>query len=324
MTRLKSEDNIGKQCSKCKKVKKVAKDYYTHRDYALGNYCDDWCKECVKSFVVDKESLEKYCIENHRVFSEELWIFVNMKVKEKFENNDTSAIGKNTSTKNKSLAEKTITFYFQQMGNTQWYSFDSTGLSSEQKEISNQVKESSDIFQDGNVKIFSPEWGDEYLIFEIQIMDEALEDYRNTYELNPFDLKQVKRLIKTDILAEREFQLLNQNKGSIEKYDKLIKLNQKIAEDTRLNKKQRGVLEGADGRNSWTQLQDDLEKRGVIPVEGCYEEDSLEKLLKCNANMLADIFYGVGYDEQKFKQILGSGQKGVEENAEAEVKEETV
>jgi hypothetical protein len=96
----------------------------------------------------------------------------------------------------------------------------------------------------------------------------------------------------------------------------------------RLNKKQRGILDGSDGRNSFTQLQDDLEKKGCIPEtyvktiegkeyelpNGCYEKDELDKLLECNNQMLADVFYGVGYDEKKYEKILGMN-KGVESNA---------
>jgi hypothetical protein len=92
-----------------------------------------------------------------------------------------------------------------------------------------------------------------------------------------------------------------------------------------LNKKQRGILDGADGRNSFTQMQDELEKKGCIPEiyvkviegkeyelqDGCYDKDELEKLLECNNQMLADVFYGVGYDEKKYEKILKM-KKGVE------------
>ena len=86
-----------------------------------------------------------------------------------------------------------------------------------------------------------------------------------------------------------------------------------MSEDAQLHKKQRGLLEKGAGRAAFTQKVDDLEKLGAIPEIGCNEKDELEKLLECNYQMLLDIFVGAGYDERKYKQILGSKDKNIDE-----------
>jgi hypothetical protein len=159
-------------------------------------------------------------------------------------------------------------------------------------------------------------------------MNDSMEQYKNTYELNPYDLSNVKFVIQlfTQIQRLRK-EIVKGTKSAVAELQKIYGIYQKTSEDLRLNKKQRGILDGADGRNSFTQIQDDLEKRGHIPniyikmiegkeyelQDGCYDKDELEKLLECNNQMLADVFYGVGYDEKKYEKILRM-KKGVEDS----------
>ena len=155
-------------------------------------------------------------------------------------------------------------------------------------------------------KIHSKKWNGEFTEEEIASMDSFLEDCLNTYELNPIDLRETCKLIKLDILIDREIQAVNKGTGKAANLKTLNEQRIKIADALQINKKQRALLDGSDGKNSFTQKVDELEQAGVIRRREWGATDELERLLKCNNHMLYDMFYSESYDEAKYKKILGS------------------
>lgn len=316
----KSSDNISKNCTKCGKSKKIAKDFYMNRDHVSGNLTDNWCRKCVRYYCVDKESLQTYCQENLRKFNEELWDQVNPLAIQRLEK-DEVYINANSKEKQKMITERTITNYLQQQSQSQYYQYLVSNNSDYTDKDTNTAKSPN------SVLVYDTFWDGEYTQVEIDEMNDSMEQYKNTYELNPYDLSNVKFVIQlfTQIQRLRK-DIVKGTKSAVAELQKIYGIYQKTSEDLRLNKKQRGVLDGADGRNSFTQMQDDLEKMGHIPksfvkiirnkeyelLNGCYEADELERLLICNNQMLADIFYGVGYDEKKYEEILGMNEGRVD------------
>jgi hypothetical protein len=320
-------DNISKNCTRCGKSKKIAKDFYMNRDHVSGNMVDNWCKSCTQTYCIDQETLKIYCQENLRKFSEELWENANRLAVESFENDEKYAKA-TTQEKQEMLASRTIKLYFKQQSQSQYYIYMGSNVAQNNNNIEvdsnlNIVKLPKETF------VYNTFWDGEYTQAEINEMNDSMEQYKNTYELNPYDLSNVKFVIQlfTQIQRLRK-EIVKGSKTAVAELQKIYAIYQKTSEDLRLTKKQRGVLDGSDGRNSFTQMQDDLEKLGYIPksykriiknkefelLDGCYDKDELDKLLECNNQMLADIFYGVGYDEKKYETILGMNTEGADKN----------
>lgn len=317
-------DITKKTCVKCKKRKKFPDSFYSNKNNIQGQRVDFWCKECVQDFCTSKDKLKIYCEENGRVYREELWQIATEQAKRSV-SEDERYQKANNKEQLKMLVNRTKSRYFQQMNNTQWYEFDNMLLTKSEtlrqleqiaKNMNGNKEEDlrEDVeteFNDEEMefvtqRIFSPEWLGEYTLAELQKMNSMLENYIDTYELNSFDLDNVRVIIQTYILIQREMNKVSQGKGDANELKKLNDVYSKLSTDTRLNKKQRGLVGDADGRNSFTQMVDELSQKGVIPKQGCNEKDELERLLECNNQLLADIFFGMGYDEAKYKSILGS------------------
>ena len=324
-------DITKKTCIKCKKKKKFPDSFYSNKNNIQGQRVDFWCKKCVRDFCTSKDKLKRYCEENGRVYKEELWRTATEQAMKSMSQNE-EYLRANNKDQLKMLVDRTRSRYFQQMNNTQWYEFDELLLlkSSTLKQMAHlavgNLTEANSSTEDNtgdqkieeeknkiaNQKIFSPEWLGEYTLVELQRMDSMLENYLDTYELNSFDLDNVRMIIQTYILIQREMNKISRGKGDANELKRLNDVYSKLSTDTRLNKKQRGLAGDADGRNSFTQMVDELSQKGVIPKKGCNERDELEKLLECNNQLLADIFFGMGYDDAKYKSILGSDGQLVE------------
>lgn len=59
-------------CLKCKQ-KKAATEFYSNKDFSDNMGHDLWCKTCTNDFINSKEDLLRYCEENQRNFSVELY-----------------------------------------------------------------------------------------------------------------------------------------------------------------------------------------------------------------------------------------------------------
>jgi len=326
-------DITKKTCSKCKKRKKFPDSFYSNRNNIQGQRVDFWCKKCVQDFCSSKDELKKYCEENGRVYKEELWETAIEQAKKQLTKNE-QYLKANNKKQLKMLVDKTISRYFQQMNNNQWYEFDElllikNSVNGQVEQVSTKQARNSKVEiektdkaekdnEDNSIqqKIFSPEWLGEYTLVELQKMNTMMENYLDTYELNPFDQDNVRMTIQTYILIQREMNKISQGKGDVNELKRLSDVYSKLSTDTRLNKKQRGLAGDADGRNSFTQMVDELSQKGVIPKKGCNEKDELEKLLDCNNQLLADIFFGMGYNDAKYKNILGSEEQAENEKGE--------
>jgi hypothetical protein len=313
-------DNISKECLKCHKKQKISGNFYTHRDFKESQYSDIWCIKCVKDFVKDKETLMEYADVNYREFSEDLWEWANRYTLEKLEQ-DEKYQNLNTTEKQDMLTKRILNEYFKSMGKTQYYRFIGSDNNVVSQPQSNQIKNE----MPEETLIYSEFWDGLYSEIEIKKMNSEFEKYKDTYELNPFDETNVILIIQTYIQLQRIRKKMSKgDSGAVTEFQKLSGIYSKMSEDAQLNKKQRGLLEKGDGKSSFTQKMDDLEKLGVIPKIGCDEKDELQKLLDCNNQMLIDIFVGAGYDEQKYKKILGSNSKGVVDDGEFEAEIDSV
>lgn len=301
-----------KKCGRCGENKRTKDEFYKHRKYKAGFYLDDWCIDCVKAFCFDKESLEIYCKNNHREFNKKLWDISVPFVKERATAKE-DYLKLSEEEKNKYLLAKTILRYLQTQSQGQHYSYVGAEGEVEEVEAEEEIKEFLTEFP-SEAKIYSDFWDGMYTRNEIKKMDDELEKYKDTYELNPFDETNVILIIQTYIQVQRARRRMNNDDNSaMQDFQKLSGVYSKMSEDAQLHKKQRGLLEKGAGRAAFTQKVDDLEKLGAIPETGCNEKDELEKLLDCNYQMLLDIFVGAGYDERKYKQILGSKSKDIDE-----------
>ncbi len=283
-----------KTCTRCGRDYQTT-EFYSHREYIKGKLVDDWCKTCVKAYAVTKEALKSYCIENHRAFSENGWEQAEKYVRTKYK--------KTSMPSDAAVLQATINKYFGVMNNRGIYRYldDSAALETgDENRFEGKEKPH---------KIYSEKWGGEYSKEEIIWMDVFLEDCLNTYELNPIDIRETKKLIKLDILIEREMQAINKGAKRTANLKALSDQRIKIADGLQMNKKQRTLLDGSDGKNSFTQKLDELEQRGLIKRGMDIPADELERLLKCNNHMLYDMFYSESYDDGKYRTLLGSGSE---------------
>ena len=61
-----------KMCQDCREVKPMSEFYVNHGWKEQGER-DIYCKECARKRVHDKESARKYCWDNNRVWSDDMW-----------------------------------------------------------------------------------------------------------------------------------------------------------------------------------------------------------------------------------------------------------
>ena len=61
-----------KMCLSCQKTLPLT-DFFRNRGWVEQNRVDLYCKVCARKMCFDKESMRKYCWENGRIFSDEMW-----------------------------------------------------------------------------------------------------------------------------------------------------------------------------------------------------------------------------------------------------------
>lgn len=59
-----------KMCVRCGKILPL-NGFYSNVRWGAQSFHDAWCKECVGTFCVDKETLREYCWYNNRVWADE-------------------------------------------------------------------------------------------------------------------------------------------------------------------------------------------------------------------------------------------------------------
>lgn len=112
-TKKKNEEVASKICLRCKETKKLS-DFYQNRDWNAQAGHDAWCKECVTSYSVNRDTLKEYCWYNNRKWSDEYFEKSQKKARYTL-SSDPTYVHASDAKKSKMMDQMTVRHFFQFM-----------------------------------------------------------------------------------------------------------------------------------------------------------------------------------------------------------------
>lgn len=256
-------NNIDKRCTHCGKSKKIAKDFYVNRDHIKGNLVDNWCKACVKAYVVDEQTLRIYCTENLRLFSDDLWKLANVQAQKIV---DSHAL---TSTKEKKemLVSSTINSYLKQQSQPQYYRFYYKNKEDEKKEDLN------------NIKIYSSKWHGNYTNKQIEYLDNYYKTLDRDFNLKTESYKDYARKVAKASLAmdDAYSEVLDGVSSAPSKYKNCKEIFDSLSQSAKFAEKTRSEND-AVGFGSLGEIVKRLESTGFLQTKVVFPKDDVDKI----------------------------------------------
>lgn len=273
-----------KKCPICGKNKKFA-SYYTHRDYTQEHGYDKICKSCVKSMAVSKQGLIKYCEMSSRVFKDELWVWAESKVTEKYKA-DAEFNSLTKIQQEKFLTEKIVNSYFSQMNQTNWYTYVESS-SIESKNLFNNVIVEEDFDDDEPIvkkkekKTYSEKWGGTFSKTDLDWLEDQYMKSQRDYELKTETDHQyaMNAAISGLIVRKTREEYLNGITGADKRYKDAVATYDSICTSAKFNQKTRSD-NAASGLGSFGETWKMLEEMGFAPVKVTFPKDDVDKILE--------------------------------------------
>jgi len=265
-----------KVCPSCNKKKRFS-EYYVHRRFDKEYGCDPICKICSKAMATSKEGLTNYCSTTSRPFLEDLWKWCEDKIIAKF-NQDVVFNSLTEIQQIKKILEKTISSYFGQMGQAQWYSYIGTETFNEKSEQLEENEEDLSDLDDEEKKYSSKFGGDftnEELIYLNIQYNGALKDYKlcttndSEYAQNVAVAGLIVRKTRRDYL--------NGVTGADKKYKEAVSIYDSLCTSAKLNQKTRSANDAA-GISSISEIVAQLEQTGFLQTEVIFPDDDIERV----------------------------------------------
>lgn len=281
--KVKSLNNIEKVCTKCGKTKKIAKDFYKNRDHAEGHFCDNWCRSCVASYVVDKDSLEIYCQENLRKFSEELWEQVQPLAIQRLER-DEAYINASTKEKQEMLANRTIISYLQQQSQSQYYHY--TGNMKSQNENTIQDEKSSNNTAE---KIYSKKWRGTYTQQDLDYLEDYYAGLQRDFKIDNKNHEDYAiKASKSSLMADKAYEDWMSGKGTEKAYRDAQTAFDTVCQSAKFSEKTRSYTDN-NGMGSLGEITKRLEIDGFLQKKIKFEKDDVDSIIEDFRWILASI-----------------------------------
>ena len=266
-------------CSKCGKKKRID-SFYVNKLNKSQNGRDFWCKESIKKYVKDKATMQEYCKENQRVFSETLWDDCITKAKNKY-SGDPEFNSLDEEKRNEFALSKTINQYFSRQSQLQYYSH----IYSEVDEIDNNgeeiIPEEYGEPTDPEKKRYSSKWGGDFKDEELIYLEDQYKKAQEQYTLKTGnDLEYAMNVAVAGLIVRKtRSAYLNNENGADKRWREAVNTYDSLCTSAKLNQKTR-TENSNSGLGSFGEAHKRLEEMGFEPVEITFPRDSVDIILE--------------------------------------------
>ena len=269
-------------CSKCGKKKKID-SFYTNKMNKSQNGRDFWCKEDVHKFVKDKETLQVYCLDNQRVFSEELWSDCSIKTENKYSGNPEY----NSLSEEKRLEfaiQKTLNGYYSRQNQQQYYTFIfkegqfvEDDIENEDVEIEQEYDDSPDL----NKKKYSVKWGGDFTIEDLEYLERQYKSAKDDYDLKTTNDSEYAQNVAVAGLIVRKARsaYLNGVTGADKRWKEAVSSYDSLCTSAKFNQKTR-TENSNSGLGSFGETFKRLEEMGFEAKPVIFPKDSIDVILE--------------------------------------------
>ena len=268
-------------CNVCGKKKKID-SFYTNKMNKSQNGRDFTCRECVHRDVSGKESLQTYCLENQRVFSEALWEDCSEKVKTKY-SNDPEYNSLSEEKRMEFSTKKILNGYYSRQNQIQYYSYIikdgesnnyDSGINNEEQE---EYGETTDIEKKKYSSKYGGDFTDEELIYLEKQYDGALKDY-DLKTTNDFEYA-MNVAVSGLIVRKARKDYLNGVTGADKRWKEAVSSYDSLCTSAKFNQKTR-TENSNNGLGSFGETFKRLEEMGFAAVEVKFPKDDVDVILQ--------------------------------------------
>ena len=269
-------------CSKCGKKKKIDA-FYTNKMNKSQNGRDFTCKECTHKAVIDKESLQTYCVDNQRVFSEALWEDSLIKVTNKYsgdpEYNSLSEI------KREEFAiQKTLNGYYSRQNQIQYYTFIFKEGQTQENSLpfdNDELEEEYDDSPELNKKKYNVKWGGDFNEEDLEYLETQLKGAQDDYELKTKnDMEYAQNVAISGLIVRKARKdYLNGVAGADKRWREAVNTYDSLCTSAKFNQKTRTENTNT-GLGSFGETWKRLEEMGFEPVEVVFPKDDVDIILE--------------------------------------------
>lgn len=267
-------------CVRCGKDKE-SQMFYENRDSAITGGLDVWCKDCVHSYVRDKATMQEYCRENNRAFSDALWDKCEQLAISDIETGKVPAFNSETARTNY-LNRRIISDYLKQMNMTRWYEFEEgTHTVTEAVSPEGSWEVSEEPWYDENEVVYSKFWEGRYTRKEIEQMNEMFKEYESDFDIPDVHTRNMfKKVVKLSFLQDKATQemLENPSKENVDQLDKITKMMIAASDAVKLNLAKRT----SNDRGGFTDLGSliaRVESTGALCRKQEFEPDDVDVMM---------------------------------------------
>lgn len=275
--------SLVKVCSTCGKKKPIG-SFYTNKLNKSQNCRDFWCRECVSKDVFDKASLQEYCSENQRVFSEMLWQDCEEKIRVKY-NDEAEYNGLSEEKREEFSNQKILNGYYSRQNQVQYYTFIPKNEDTEKLEEiinpDNMEQGASEEPTRSDKKKYSTKWGGDFTEEELVYLEEQYKKAQEDYNLKTTnDLEYAQNVAVSGLIVRKTRKdYLNGEPGADKRYKESVAIYDSLCTSAKFNQKTRS--ENAEtGLGSFGETWKRLEEMGFETVQVTFPKDDVDIILE--------------------------------------------
>lgn len=286
MKKIKHE--FKKQCRRCKKEVPL-KLFYVNRQWTKEFFKDAWCRDCVRSFVVDENTLKIYCNENQRGFSQKLLTLSYAYVDEMYKKPGYKAnleVGVAVEDKYWLDVRKQ---YFKNMGMSQYYDHSDRLTKEETKEQELIVEYEKEhgiqipdeiLDLDYGPKSYNKFWCGTYTQGELNYLEDYFSGLQRDFKLeNASYIDYAKKVSKASLAMDRAFSDLCDGKlNADKKYKDLKDIFDQLSQSAKFAEKTRSENDSV-GFGSLGELIKRMETTGHLQKPVKFAKDDIDNIL---------------------------------------------
>lgn len=204
-----------KMCVRCGKILPLT-DFYSNKDWKSQSFHDAWCQDCVKKYLVNKESVAEYCHENNRRWDEAWWDRLCKKAQYKVatdkaylaaKENDRVSIFVRTAAQSWPSIMNAVSIYG-------FIDYPDKSYSEEDVAVDPNARNAEQ-------KVHSEEWGGWFDKEYIQTLDEVYKRYDPNGKLHE-DVVQdiyVRQIVKAQVYADHVYNMMCAGKATLKEWE---------------------------------------------------------------------------------------------------------
>lgn len=203
-----------KMCILCNKVQNI-ENFLPNRSWGAQQNCDIYCKACARSLLHDKDDVRRYCWENNRLYTDEMWDAAKNKAMRALANNATF-IAKTTSESKKidMLTEKTAQMCLTVMNLPYYYRYHDNADKDGNLPMFNPDSmagmfirgENGDEVVEDDVTRYSREWNGMFTKRELDYLNDYYERLSDSFSLEDVSMQDYARKVaKASLDADKMY-----------------------------------------------------------------------------------------------------------------------